>query len=325
MKSLKVLVPAGGDSAEREVSLESGQCVTAALRERGHAVDLIDPATCSLLTLNADRWDVALPMLHGTGGEDGVLQRELQQLGLPYVGSSPEASELTFDKQRTKQLLESHGLDVPPGTTLSDIPSSAESAVLLEKFGPVIVVKPCRQGSSVGVSIIRTSGDLAEAVRTALRFDSLCLLERFIAGREITVPVIDGDLFPVIEITSADWYDYSAKYSDPRTRYTVDPPDIPSQLTNIAGDACRFCKVSGIIRIDFRLDPDGRPWLLEVNTIPGMTSHSLVPMSAAARGLSLGQLCERALRQALSARDSSSTVRRASFSPLQTRRQCDEC
>jgi len=301
---VRILVLAGGDSAERDVSLESGRCVADALAERGHCVDLIDPAEVAVSDLKPHRWDVAFPVVHGTGGEDGVLQRQLQQRGIRYVGSSPAASELTFDKIRTNNLLKDNGICVPESVVVYRTQSLAEQTLAihsLNAFGDNaagVVTKPPRQGSSVGISIVKAASQLQAALELAFQYDDECLVERFIAGREITVPVIDGVAFPAVEIRPAsDWYDYNAKYVDDRTDYIVSPPNLLPNLSEVARFACDVCGVIGIARVDFRLDAESIPWLLEINTVPGMTSHSLVPKSAAARDLTLGQLCESSIRR----------------------------
>jgi len=303
---VKILVLAGGTSPEREVSLDSGRCVADALQMLGHNVDVLDPAATAVAELNAALWDVAFPVVHGTGGEDGVLQRDLVSAGIPYVGSSAAASELTFDKIRTNRLLKNRGVAVPDSRVVerSKIGSATlQSLVDFALFGGVdggIVAKPPRQGSSVGVSIVRYAADLMAALDQAFQYDDVCLVERYIAGREFTVPVIDGTAFRSIEIrTAVEWYDYDAKYQDDRTQYIISPADEPPSMSEIAVQACEVCEVTGIARVDFRVDSQGVAWLLEVNTVPGMTSHSLVPKSAAAAGLTLGQLCEAAIQRRL--------------------------
>ena len=161
-------------------------------------------------------------------------------------------------------------------------------------------MKPAAQGSSLGISIVDSELEIEAAAAEAARWGDVFLIEKFIEGREITVPVINGEVYPVVEILpSARWYDYVAKYSDETTRYDVAPQNLPANLTKIVLSACKACGVTGISRTDIRIDSEGQPWILEINTIPGMTSHSLVPMSARARGISLGELCEQLLRQAI--------------------------
>lgn len=295
-RQLRITVLAGGDSAEREVSLESGACAAKALQERGHEVLLFDPARRAISEIPRDT-EVIFPMLHGTGGEDGTLQQRLEQLGIPWFGSSAAASALTFDKAATRRILANAGLPVAPGIALPHDAGKEQIHIASRRIGFPQVVKPAAQGSSVGVSIVDAESEVDHAAAEAARWSHIFLIEKFIAGREITVPVINGDIYPVIEILpAARWYNYSAKYTDESTRYQVAPDNLPANLSDIVLAACETCGVTGISRTDLRLDANGDAWILEINTIPGMTSHSLVPMSIRAHGQSVGELCERLLR-----------------------------
>ncbi len=296
---LRIVVLAGGESAERAVSLESGACVAAALTQRGHRVLQFDPAILALHEIPGST-DVILPMLHGTGGEDGTLQRQLERLGIPWLGSSAEASNLTFNKAATREILANAGLPVAPGVALPHNASGERIRNASHQIGYPQVVKPSAQGSSVGITIVDSEADLAAAVSEAAHWGETFLIEKYIEGREVTVPVINGEAFPVVEILPpARWYDYAAKYTDTTTRYVVAPGNLPANLTEIVLAACQTCGVSGISRTDLRIDTEGHAWILEINTIPGMTSHSLVPMSARARGICPGELCEKLLLQAI--------------------------
>jgi len=298
-RQLRITVLAGGDSAEREISLESGACVAKALQERGHEVLLFDPARRALSEIPRDA-DVVFPMLHGTGGEDGTLQQRLQQLGIPWFGSSAAASALTFDKAATRRILAKAGLPVAPGIALPHDATQEQIHIASRRIGFPQVFKPAAQGSSVGISIVDAESEVDHAATEAARWSHTFLIESFIAGREITVPVIDGDVYPVIEILpAARWYNYSAKYTDESTRYQVAPDNLPSNLAGIVLAACGTCGVTGISRTDLRIDTEGEPWILEINTIPGMTSHSLVPMSIRSYGQSVGELCERLLLETI--------------------------
>ena len=297
---LRIAVLSGGDSSEREVSLESGRCVADALQRRGHCVELFDPAIESLENLSRST-EIILPMLHGTGAEDGTLQMRLDQLGIPWLGSSAESSRLTFDKIATRAVLSAAGLPIAPGVALDEAMSDDEMLAASHQIGFPQVVNPAAQGSSVGVTIVRTDSDVIAAIREARRWGSQSLIEQYIAGREVTVPVIDDCVFPAVEILpSVEWYDYFAKYKDDKTVYRVVPPNLPVELSEIVRTACRVCGVTAISRTDLRIDGAGRCWILEINTIPGMTTHSLVPMSARSLGISTGELCEQLLLKRLS-------------------------
>lgn len=294
--AMKIIVLAGGASAEREVSLESGSNVAQALAARGHAVELVDPGSQPVRNLSLS-CDAIVPMLHGTGAEDGTLQEDLNALGIPWLGSSPEASRLTFDKVATRERLQSFGLPVPEGVAFDRSNFQGRLRDLIGAVDYPVVLKPACQGSSVGVSILQSDRELLPAVENVFRWGDIGLAERYIAGREVTVPVIDGELFPAIEIVPArSWYDYTAKYSDDATKYVVNPA-IPSGLPEAVLKACEVCGVTAISRTDLRIDADGNFYILEINTIPGMTSHSLVPMSVTSRGMTTGELLERLLRR----------------------------
>ena len=303
---MKILILAGGTSFEREVSLESGNAVAAALDQAGHTVTLMDPADSEPAAWQQTNCEIVLPMVHGTGGEDGLLQAQLQSAALPYVGSSPAASRATFDKPTTVERLRTAGLPVAnSGVYTADGPLPGHEARLDQLHLP-IVIKPARQGSSVGISIVRTADQMLPAIQKALAFGEECLVEDFIEGREITVPVIDGDAFPIVEILpAAEWYDFNAKYNDQKTAYRVAPNDLPDGISELAVAACNEFGVSGIARVDLRLGTDGQPRIFEVNTIPGMTTHSLVPKSGSQRGLSLAQICELAIQNELARADAS--------------------
>ena len=295
---MRVLVLAGGSSPEREVSLQSGTNVALALTFTGRYIaDLRDPQDTDVASLNRADWDVAFPMVHGTGGEDGVLQRQLESLGLPFVGSSSDVSELTFDKIRTNDFLAKHQIAVPRSLIVHNTSSLTDNHAAIVNHGLPVVIKPPRQGSSIGVSIVERPEQIEAALKVAFQYDTECLVETFIPGCEVTVPIVNGKAFPTIEIRPAtEWYDYDSKYVDDRTQYLIDKEGRFQQASEIAVRACELCEVKGIARVDFRVDQNGTVWLLEVNTIPGMTSHSLVPKSAAAMGMSISELCGVAVR-----------------------------
>jgi D-alanine-D-alanine ligase len=301
LKPLRIALVTGGTSAERAISLQSAENVAVALEARGHQIRKFD---LQFGFPDAIRnCDVVLPMAHGTGAEDGTLQSQLDALEVPWFGTSAAASRLTFDKAATRNKLEAAGLPIPFGRAFD-----VESALMMVKeyateLGFPVVVKPTSQGSSVGVTIVGSHEELPAAIQSALQWGTDYLIERFIAGREITVPVVDDCVFPFVEILPARrWFDYEAKYEDDATKYCVNPSNISPAVASIVLTACQTCGVTGISRTDLRIDESGRPWILEINTIPGMTSHSLVPMSAAALGFSIGEIYEALLRKQLGQR-----------------------
>lgn len=296
---MRIVVLSGGDSAEREISLESGASVVAALRSRGHTVTCFDPSVIPVERLSADTFDIAIPMVHGAGGEDGTLQRKLLTAGISWVGSSPEASELTFNKHRTNTFLRERRFDVPDGVLVSNADSLNALAHQTQDLGPAVVTKPLCQGSSIGVSIVRHRKDLGSAVQKTFEFGGHCLIERFIEGREVTVAVVDGQPLPSIEIKPREWYDFDSKYRDEETGYVFESEHDSENHGDLAVRVCEACGVTGIARVDMRIDADGRAWVLEINTIPGMTTHSLVPKAAMKHGYSLGELLESSIETAM--------------------------
>ncbi len=310
-----IAVLAGGRSAERDVSLKSGAAVTDALRAGGHRVLQLDPARDDLHALD---WravpagrptagqsvaiDCVFIALHGAFGEDGELQRLLESRNVPYTGADSGASELAFSKWAAKQRFHNCGVPTPSAVRISanDPPGFAHSAAAA--IGYPLVVKPDRQGSSIGVSIVPSRAHLDAALANCFRFDSIGLLEAAVSGDEWTVGLLDDEPLPPIRIgTSREFYDYTAKYAASDTSYQFDdaPPSLTRTLTELGRAACQAIGTAGIARVDIRLDDRGRPFVLEVNTIPGMTDHSLVPKAAARVGMSMTPLCERAIASAL--------------------------
>jgi D-alanine-D-alanine ligase len=287
-----VAVLKGGFSAEREVSLESGAAIANGLRKAGYTVTEID-VTSPDFTVPAGIEAVFIA-LHGTFGEDGGAQTRLTKLGIPYVGADAEASRRSFDKLLTEICLRDAGVPVPESETLR----RGDKRTL-----PLpVAVKPPRQGSSVGCSLVFKESEWAPAMEDALKYDDEILIQRFIPGREFTVGVVDGQVLPIVEIvTAAGWYDYTAKYKVDTTRYVI-----PAELD--AGTAARMQKIAmetfealgarGFGRVDFRMTPEGEQFVLELNTIPGFTSHSLLPKAAAAAGIEFSTLCDRIMRTA---------------------------
>lgn len=302
----KVAVLLGGTSAEREVSLLSGQAVLAGLKEAGINAHAVDTRDVSVTKLKEQGFTNVFIALHGRGGEDGTLQGVLEFLGLPYTGSGVMASALTMDKLRTKQVWQALGLPVSPYVALDrrEYSEMAEN-VLLETFahlGVPLIVKPSREGSSVGMSKVNALSELPAALEEAFRHDDDVLVEKWLSGPEYTVAILGDEVLPSIRIQPAGtFYDYEAKYLSDETQYFC-PSGLPDEqeqaLAGLAMAAYRAVGCRGWGRVDFMLDSDGAFYLLEVNTSPGMTSHSLVPMAARQHGLTFSQLVVKILELA---------------------------
>jgi len=286
----------GGCSAEREVSLMSGAGVCAALREEGIDAHLFDTGERSLADLAAAGFDRVFIALHGRYGEDGTLQGALELLRIPYTGSGPLASCLAMDKIATKRLWLQHGLPTP---RFAELECDADPSALAETLGLPLIVKPPHEGSTLGLTRVESAEQLRDAQALACRFDDLALAEQFIRGRELTIPVLGSGAgaraLPVIEIIAPQGnYDYEHKYVSNDTRYECParlPDDLARHIQDVVVRAYRVLGCEGWGRADVMLDEQNRPWLLEMNTSPGMTSHSLVPMGARAAGMSYGRLC----------------------------------
>ena len=292
----KVGVLYGGRSAEREVSLMSGTGVHEALLSKGVDAHLFDTGVKSLADLAAAGFDRVFIALHGRYGEDGTLQGALELLEIPYTGSGPTASAVAMDKVLTKRVWLQVGLPTPAFESLDE---TSELRTVPDRLGLPLILKPPHEGSTVGITKVVGYSDMKTAYAEAARFDSVVLAEQFVLGREMTIPVLgtgrNARALPVIEIVAPDGnYDYEHKYFSDDTRYDC-PAELPVALAEsmqqIAVDAYRALDCAGWGRADFILDRDNRPWLLEMNTSPGMTSHSLVPMAARAVGMSYADLC----------------------------------
>ncbi|MBD3672273.1 MAG: D-alanine--D-alanine ligase [Planctomycetaceae bacterium] len=306
--SLRILLLAGGPSAEREVSLESGAAVAAALRERGHAVTEYDPASRTLDGVNRADFDVAFIALHGTFGEDGQVQQLLEEIELPYTGSDSVTSAVTMSKIATKQQLIAHSLPTPDFYIIHPREAAESFCRKSAALGYPLVMKPDSEGSSLGVTIVSGALELPAALANCFQYGPDGLMETCIHGQEWTVGLIDHLVLPPVQIVSSrEFYDYEAKYASEETQYlfaSETPPSVLESMQQIAVETCRVLGTRGIARVDFRLDRFQRPWILEVNTIPGMTSHSLIPKAAARLGISFGEVCERALQSAFASRES---------------------
>ncbi len=296
----KVAVLLGGFSAERDVSLNSGQAVLNALQQQGIDADAFDPAVRSITELT--HYDRAFIVLHGRGGEDGQIQGLLEWLNIPYTGSGVLASALGMDKARTKQLWQGCNLPTAPYYLLN---SHTDFKQVVDTLGLPLIIKPVHEGSSIGMSKVETLEQLKPAYEQAAVHDAVVMAERWITGREFTVVILNGQALPVIRLQppkDAAFYDYEAKYQRNDTEYGI-PSGLSAEdeqkLQDIALRAFDAVGAVGWGRIDAMQDEQGNFWLLEVNTVPGMTDHSLVPMAAKAVGHSFPQLCQLILQQTL--------------------------
>jgi D-alanine-D-alanine ligase len=295
----KVAVLFGGKSAEREVSLKSGGMVLNALRSRGVDALPFDPAERGLDALIGERFERAFIALHGRFGEDGTVQGVLEWLGIPYTGSGVLASALAMDKLRAKLLWHAEGLPTPPYAVLT---KDSDLRTVARKLGVPLMVKPASEGSSIGMSKVGSAAGLDEAYALAANYDHVVIAEKFIDGTELTAGILGDQVLPLIKIeTPRDFYDYQAKYIADDTRYIV-PCGLPAarerDMQALCLKAFRALGCRGWGRVDLMLNRQGRPFVLEVNTVPGMTDHSLVPKAARAVGMSYEDLCLRILEAA---------------------------
>jgi len=295
-RKLNITVMLGGPSAEREVSLRSGTAVAAALRSLGHDVRELDPGKEAWLLPGTP--DVVFLALHGTYGEDGTVQRRLDELGVGYTGCDAEASRIAFDKVLTKRRCVDAGIPTPQFLVVDSVNASWPKG-----WQPPLVVKPVRQGSSVGLQFVDSTGDWPTALAEAMKFDSEALIEEKISGRECTVGILADEALPVVEVRpKVGSYDYRNKYTAGRTEYFC-PALLDAVTTRRVQEAAlgAFKAVGGrdYARVDVIVRANGDPMVLEVNTLPGMTETSLLPKAAAAAGLNYAQLCQRMVDLAL--------------------------
>lgn len=328
---MKVALLMGGRSAEREISLRTGRGIAQALRNLGHEVVALDAATgrqlpagdeerqglaegdvkrlpAAMSSAMADAEgirdaEVVMIALHGGAGEDGTVQALMELAGKPYTGSGVMASALAMNKAMSKRIFEHEGIPTPRWTVLraGDTDATVDATTL---GGYPLVVKPSSEGSTVGLTIVTEPDDLPEAIRLASDYGPEVLIEQYIPGRELTVAVLGDEALPIVEIRpQGGHYDFESKYTAGKSDYFC-PADLPEPLAQRVRDlglqAVKALDCRGCARVDFRLDPGGEPWCLEVNTIPGMTPTSLVPMAAKARGISYDELVGRMLDLALS-------------------------
>jgi D-alanine-D-alanine ligase len=287
----KTAVMFGGDSAERPVSLKSGAAVLAALQRAGVDAHAFDPAQRPLTDLRAEGFERVFIALHGRGGEDGTLQGALDLMKLPYTGSGVLASALAMDKWRSKLVLQAAGLPVPEYELLT---ADSDFAAVEARLGLPLFVKPANEGSSIGVTKVKAAGDLRAAYDEAAKHDKLVIAERFMSGGEYTVGIVGERALPAIRIVPAgEFYDYDAKYLSDDTEYRI-PAGLSdaaeAAMQKLAQSAFAVLGCRGWTRIDVMLDAAGKQYVLEANTAPGMTDHSLVPMAARAAGISFEQL-----------------------------------
>jgi D-alanine-D-alanine ligase len=293
---LKITVMLGGPSAEREVSLWSGAAVTNALRSLGHQVSEVDPKEPDW-KLPAGT-EVVFLALHGTYGEDGVVQTRLEELGVPYTGCGPESSRIAFDKVLTKQRCLEAGVPTPKFTVVE-----SSNASWPRGWQPPVVLKPVRQGSSVGVQFVDRVADWAKALAESMRYDERVLVEEKIIGRETTVGILDGKALPIVEVRPKQGvYDYLTKYTAGASDYLCPAPFDPQVTESIQATGLGAFKAVGgrdYARVDIMVRNGSEPLVLEVNTLPGMTETSLLPKAAAAAGLSYAALCQQMIELAL--------------------------
>jgi D-alanine-D-alanine ligase len=296
----KVAVLMGGRSAEREISLRSGTAVLAGLQRRGVDAHGIDAGAEVLARLAEGGFDRVFNALHGRGGEDGVMQGALDTMGLPYTGSGVLASALSMDKLRSKQIWAAMGLSTPEMVVINS-PADLEQAV--NQLGLPLVVKPAHEGSSVGMTKIKEVGQCATAWALASKYDACVFAERWITGNEYTVAILGDQVLPPIRVvTPNEFYDFEAKYQANTTQYLI-PCGLSEEkiveLQQLALSAFRALDAKGWGRVDVMQDQDGKFWLIELNSVPGMTETSLVPKAAKASGIDFDELVVRILAQTL--------------------------
>jgi D-alanine-D-alanine ligase len=289
----------GGRSAERAVSLKSGGRVLAALKDKGVNAHAFDPAERAMSALVEEHFDRAFVILHGRFGEDGTVQGALELLGVPYTGSGVLASALAMDKWHAKLVWQACGIPTPRAELLA---RDSDWQALATRLGLPLMVKPANEGSSIGMTKVKTPRELAEAYTLAANYDAVVIAESFVEGVELTAGILGEQPLPLIKLeTPREFYDYEAKYQADDTRYLIPcglPPDAERIVQDEALFAFKALGCSGWGRVDLMLDRSGKPYFLEVNTSPGMTDHSLVPMAARHAGMSFEDLCLKILELA---------------------------
>lgn len=305
----RVAVLTGGRSAEREISVLTGNAVLAALLERGVDAHAMDPQSDSLAGLSPEHFDRVWIALHGRGGEDGAVQGYLETVGLPYTGSGVAGSALAMDKHRTKQILAAANLPTPRWHSVADAAECMEAA---RQLGLPVVVKPALEGSSIGMSKVTDLADLPSAWQLAATHCTAVIVEAWVEGPEYSAAILQGDALPLIRIDTAnEFYDYEAKYLSAATRCRCPAglqPAAEAALAEMSLAAFDAVGAWGWGRVDFMLAADGTPAILEINTVPGMTGHSLVPMAAREAGIDFAELCWRILETSLGDRHPTAPV-----------------
>lgn len=303
VNDLKIAVLMGGIGSEREVSLLTGANIAAAVSKAGYCVVQSDITPDDMSILDDSTIDLFFLGLHGRFGEDGTLQKFLEERGLVFTGSGSKASAAAFDKHTSKTIWKQAGINVPKDIRIDGSARLESVAEELAKFGEKFVVKPITQGSSVGVEIITGPEAAAKAGFNCLSEYGDCMIEEFIPGREITVGILLEKTLPIIEVRSkAVFYDYNAKYLDDATEYlfgTIDDKELIDRINNIAYKCHSTLGCRHLSRVDMIITEDGTPYVLEINTLPGFTSHSLIPMAAKKAGIGADFLCDKIIRSAL--------------------------
>lgn len=309
MRPAKVAVLAGGLSLERDVSLRSGRRVADALADRGHDVTRLDLDDRLVDALAAGHFDVAYLALHGKAGEDGAIQSLLELLGIAYTGPDAISSQLAWDKSVAKGLFRRAGLDTPDWMTLSsdairDMGAAGALDRVMTQLGSPVVAKPSQGGAAMGVRLVGDAGGMPQALMGAFSYHDVVLLERFVHGTEVAVSVVAADPLPAVEVVpKTGSYDFTARYTHGATEYFAParlPEDVLDDCQNLTIAAWELLDCRDVSRADLIVDGEGRPWLLELDTCPGMTETSLLPSAASASGWNFADVCERILQSALS-------------------------